>query len=73
MPVSGDMADPNQYSFMADVFYPAASNSSGRGLADTSPDFAGAEISINGNNALAAGGSSGVINPDTWHRVIVTS
>jgi hypothetical protein len=72
MPVSSDMADPNQYSFMADVYYPAASNSSGRGLGDTSPDFGGAEISINGNNALAAGGSSGVINPDTWHRVIVT-
>ena len=72
MPVSGDVADPNQYSFMADVYYPASANSSGRGLADISPDYAGAEISVNANNAIAAGGSSGVINPDTWHRVIVT-
>ncbi len=72
MPVPDGMGNSNQYSFMVDIYYPAASNSSARGLADNTPDFAGAELSINANNAVAAGGTSGVINPDTWHRVIVT-
>ncbi|HBP56049.1 MAG TPA: hypothetical protein DD687_08910, partial [Verrucomicrobiales bacterium] len=72
IPVSTELSNSNDYTFMADVYYPSASNGTGRGLADTSIDFAGSELGIGANNALVAAGGSGVINPDTWHRVIIT-
>jgi hypothetical protein len=72
MPVSNGISDANNYSLMFDLYYQAGSNGSARGLGDTSIDFAGSELGIGNNNAVIAGGSSGVIQADTWHRVIIT-
>ena len=71
IPVPDALNDSNDYTFMADLYYPAASNGSDRGLADISADYAGAELGIGSNNAVNAGGSSGEIIADTWQRVII--
>jgi hypothetical protein len=71
IPVPDALNDSNDYTFMADLYYPAASNGSDRGLADLSADYAGAELGIGSNNAVNAGGSSGEIIADTWQRVII--
>ena len=71
IPVPDALNDSTDYTFMADVYYAAGSNGTDRGLGDLSPDYAGAELGIGSNNAVVAGGSSGSIIPDTWHRVVI--
>ena len=71
IPVPDALNDSTDYTFMADVYYAAGSNGTDRGLGDLSADYAGAELGIGSNNAVVAGGSSGSIIPDTWHRVVI--
>ncbi|XOV70245.1 MAG: immunoglobulin domain-containing protein [Verrucomicrobiota bacterium] len=72
LPVFNNMADPNTYTIMFDVYYPLASNSSERGLADLNPDYAGPELLVGGNNTVVGVNGGGEVQPDTWHRIIFT-
>ena len=69
----GDLA--NQWSLVMDLLYPVESSGKARAILQIDDPFNngnGAELSINANNGVGALEGHGVIEPNTWHRLVVT-
>lgn len=79
-PGNGGGAYINQYSLVMDLLYPSASNNAFRALFQTSRAndndadfFVGSSSTSPNPNGIGIGGQyNGTIQPNTWHRVVVT-
>ena len=75
LPGNGGGVLANQWSLVMDLFYPVESSGKARAILQIDYPFTngnGAELSINANNGLGALEGHGVIEPNTWHRMVVT-
>jgi hypothetical protein len=78
MPVTADANGGgslvNQWTYAADILFPAGSDLKWRALLETDGRVieADAEFFVNGANGLGiAGNYSGKVTPDAWHRIVI--
>jgi len=75
LPGNGGGVIANQWSLVMDLFYTVESSGKARAILQIDDPFTngnGAELSINANNGVGALQGHGVIEPNTWHRLVVT-
>ncbi|HIC73402.1 MAG TPA: hypothetical protein EYO88_15050, partial [Alphaproteobacteria bacterium] len=75
LPGNGGGVLANQWSLVMDLLYPVESSGKARAILQIDDPFTngnGAELSINANNGVGALEGHGVIEPNTWHRLVVT-
>lgn len=67
---NGGGSQVNQWTLILDVLYPAVSNSRWRAIIETdNGNTADADFFVNTGNGIGSGSYSGVIQPNTWHRI----
>ncbi len=75
LPANGGGVLANQYSLVFDLLFPASSSGLNRSLVqidDAVANSNAAELSVNAANAVGALQFHGTLQPDTWHRLVVT-
>src|SRR5690606_8045941 len=75
LPANGGGVLANQYSLVFDLLFPASSSGLNRSLVQIDDAVANsneAELTVNTANAVGVLQYHGALQPDTWHRLVVT-
>ncbi len=75
LPANGGGLIANQWSMVIDLYYPAASSGTSRSILQIDDPFTNSnasELLIDPGNGVGALSSGGVIQPDSWYRILIT-